>query len=210
MKVLSILVLLAFAPLSFAFAQATAPADSASTIADTAAVNSAARAAMDAAVIDAPVIARTIDTVRRTTQAWALGASFGTPAGLNAVAGYTGTRLFARASGMYLGTSLSGAQLDLGFVVRRNSRLTMTAGPIAGTTHIEIDDTYSHRTLNWSYLGGAFSMQIGGLFGQLGLSWGTGNEHRYEWDPYEGPIESTHPVSNPQLLGQIGYVYEFR
>lgn len=115
---------------------------------------------------------------------WSIGATFGTPGGINLVLGHNFNNDWGlRLSGGYIVTA-SGIQIDglyrLGGETVRNN-LYLGAG---GLSLSSLGD--------WTYVNTGYNLQAGGFDLMLGLSVGSGD------------------YSNPQLLFQIGYVHRFR
>lgn len=67
-----------------------------------------------------------------------LGASLGTPAGLNLMVGYTFDRIFTRLSGMDYGDGLHGVQVEGGIILKRTERTALGIGLMAGSSRIVI------------------------------------------------------------------------
>jgi hypothetical protein len=127
-----------------------------------------------------------------------VGGSLGTPAALHLIGGYYMGPIGARASLGYLGR-LYGAQLNLYRNLTRKEGFSQNLGIAAGYSnipHFVFDENTSRifvdRTMTWTYISAVYDVNVNGIFGEIGLSFGSGS------------------FSNPQLMLQVGYVFEFR
>jgi hypothetical protein len=125
-----------------------------------------------------------------------LGATLGTPSGVNLLAGYSFNGWGARLSGFFLGYALFGAQLDLLKNIGTWRNFSHDIYVAAGFSQSEIyTSTFAggfYDVTYWDYLGVGYSLNWSGFFLSAGLSVGDGT------------------YSSPQVMGQIGYVYDFR
>jgi hypothetical protein len=128
-----------------------------------------------------------------------LGVTLGTPAGIHALGGYYFGDIGLRAHAGYWG-GLYGGQISLVRNLSQGDRMTHSLSLGAGYSHITLQhsrfvawgvEEYT-TTDEWKYVSAAYSVNWHGFFLELGLSVGSGT------------------FSNPQLMGQIGYVYDFR
>jgi hypothetical protein len=121
-----------------------------------------------------------------------LGINFGTPAGLNIAAGYWFGIVGTRLSGMYLGSTISGIQANVGFKMSDNSNRSHVLAAVFGASHLILDeDSYFERERNWTYVGAAYNLNLGGFFLEAGVTVGHGD------------------YSSPQVVLQLGYMYRF-
>lgn len=119
---------------------------------------------------------------------WAFGATLGTPALLNLVVAYNfnddwGLRFSGGYVGSAAGLQLDGTYLLGGDKVRHNLNFGL------GLSGVETGWPYGVK--DWAYLEGGYNLQVWGFDLMLGISVGDGD------------------YTNPQLLGQIGYVHRF-
>ncbi len=112
-----------------------------------------------------------------------LGVTLLTPAGLNLVYGHWFGDFGLRFSGAYFG-GLAGLEIDALHRLSINENVNHSLFWALGS--LVVDNN------NWNYLGFGWLMNLSGFFVQAGLSIGAGD------------------YSSPQLIAQIGYVYEFR
>lgn len=113
---------------------------------------------------------------------FAVGATFGTPGGLNLTVGHYWEEWGARLSGMVLG-DIGGFQLNGLKLIERSGRFEAHAGLAVGAATIGRDE--------WLYIMPTIDANWRGMFLELGLSIGAGD------------------YSNPQLMFQLGYFYRF-
>jgi hypothetical protein len=142
-----------------------------------------------------PTSAKSVDRVKAE-----LGIALGTPSGLNLIlAAHTNDVLF-KISGSYLGNSLFGGQFDIGYKISEFNetyhgiglgfgfaRLTTTEEESYGWDYYEVRTRH-----HWEYVSLNYMLNTFGFYFNAGLSVGSGS------------------FSNPQLMVQIGYAYQFR
>ena len=132
---------------------------------------------------------------------WELGAVFGTPAGLNLIAGYHFEMVGLRFGFGYWGSNLYGAEISIPITLYRGEHSTHDVAIVAWTSSIDAPETeYDyfgesyvttvHKT--FTGIGPAYQVNLNGFSGELGLAFGSGT------------------FSSPQLMLQLGYVYQFR
>lgn len=142
------------------------------------------------------------NVVPRDQQAfWSLGASIGTPGALHIAGAYDIRRFGMRVSAGWIGTAY-GAQCALGYKLRSEDHLSHEVGILVGVSHIDLENTIEDiqngqfvvedNIYDWLYAGVAYTLHLSGIFAEIGLSVGQGT------------------FSNPQLVGQLGYLFEFR
>jgi len=123
-----------------------------------------------------------------------LGATVGTPTGINGAFGYCLNTVGVRVSGMYIKagerSQLSGFQLNFGYRLSDNVNRNHTLAVVGGSTLIR-DSKINVADKRWSYLGVVYNLNSYGFFLEAGLSAGEGS------------------YSSPQLLFQIGYMHRF-
>ncbi|MBE0643932.1 MAG: hypothetical protein IH600_07610 [Bacteroidetes bacterium] len=121
-----------------------------------------------------------------------LGVSVGTPAGLNFMVGHWFGIVGTRLSGMYLGSTISGIQANIGFKLSDNSNRSHVLAAVFGTSHlVEDEGSFFERERNWTYIGAAYNLNLSGFHLEAGLTVGDGN------------------FSSPQIILQLGYMYRF-
>jgi hypothetical protein len=121
-----------------------------------------------------------------------LGASFGTPGGLNLMVGHWFGIVGTRLSGMYLGSTLAGIQGNIGFKLSDNSNRSHALAAVFGTSRlVEDEGTFFERERTWTYIGAAYNLNLGGFHLEAGLTVGDGD------------------FSSPQIVLQLGYMYRF-
>ncbi len=124
-----------------------------------------------------------------------LGVTIGTPASLNLVAGKHFENTMIKASGFYLGDISKGIQLELGYKLAEFARTYHAINIVAGVAELrESNAKYINNYIykSWQYIGVVYNLNTNGFYLQTGLSHSYGD------------------FSSPQLLLQIGYVYQFR
>ena len=126
-----------------------------------------------------------------------LGVTLGTPAGLNVVGAKHFDNLMVKASGFYLGYPVKGIQLELGYKFSEYDRTYNAFNIVAGIAEYgEKERINFHWSIynykSWKYIGIVYNLNTNGFYLQSGLSIGEGD------------------FTNPQLLLQVGYVYQFR
>lgn len=126
------------------------------------------------------------------------GLTLGTPGAFHILGGYYFGPVGTRASIGYL-ASMYGIQVNVYRNLSRSDRFSHNLGIAAGYSHIphiDADPVFGFPTVvgdyHWTYIGAMYDVNINGIFGEIGLSFGSGSFH------------------NPQLMLQVGYVYEFR
>ncbi len=136
-------------------------------------------------VWDSPLVFSQIPAKKFTK--YEVGVTIGMPGLIQPViSGYSRSRFGWRISGMVT-PNVKGFQGNLLFRLVDRKGVSWNAGVAAGHSKISYD---SRQT--WSYGGLTTSLNLYGFFVETGLTWGRGD------------------FSNPQLIGQIGYVYRFR
>lgn len=126
-----------------------------------------------------------------------LGFVIGTPGVTNLViAAHTNDFLFKLTAG-YFDAGSYGAQFDIGYKVFKEDETYQAIGLGTGYSVItnQEEDYYnytSQKRYNWKYLVLDYILNTRGFYLNLGLSAGVGS------------------FPNPQLMFQIGYVYQFR
>ena len=136
-----------------------------------------------------------------------IGATFGTPAALNFVFGKHFDKYMVKASGMYLGRSAKGIQLELGLKLSEFKRTYHAVSLVGGYSYLEYEEKKNYgnninRISEWTYGGLVYNLNTNGFYLQAGLSLGNG-----VYSNETGIIED---MPNPQFIFQIGYVYQFR
>ncbi len=125
-----------------------------------------------------------------------LGASLIMPGGLNIVVGHEHGRFGGRLSVGYIG-SMGGIQGNFLVNLSRRKSFNHHLSIGFGSTYIDTKEYVQYwgeitTSKTWTYVGGFYDLNYGGFFLETGLSIGSGD------------------FSNPQLMLQLGYVYEFR
>jgi len=142
-----------------------------------------------------PMPSRNVDHVKAE-----LGIVLGTPSGLNLILAAHTTDAIFKISGAYLGPTLYGGQFDIGYKFSENKRTYHGVGlgfgfANIGTTEITTNqwNQYEYKERNhWQYVAVNYMLNTYGFYLNAGLSAGSGS------------------FSNPQLMLQIGYAYQFR
>ncbi len=119
-----------------------------------------------------------------------VGISLLTPGGVNIVVGKDFGKFGARLAAGYIGTA-AGIQGNFLFNLSRSKSFNSHLSVGVGSSVIGTSNRYSSSS-TWTYIGGFYDLNYGGFFLETGLSIGSGS------------------YSNPQLMLQLGYVYEFR
>ncbi|HWF45292.1 MAG TPA: hypothetical protein VG537_11680 [Candidatus Kapabacteria bacterium] len=133
---------------------------------------------------------------------WAVGGVLGTPAGGNFVVGSYWEHLGVRLSFGYWGDALAGFELSLPINLYRSEHTSHDIALVLlytqiGTTEQDFDWN-TGLPYNYTFertfagIGPAYQVNLSGFSGELGLTFGSGD------------------FSNPELIFQLGYVYEFR
>lgn len=137
-----------------------------------------------------------------------LGGTIGTPAAINFVFGKHFDKYMVKASGMYLGRTAHGIQLELGLKLSEFKRTYHAVNIIGGYSFLQIESLSQnsgykqYESTEWSYGGIVYNLNTNGFYLQAGLSLGSGI--------YSHPTKGIEDVTNPQFMFQIGYVYQFR
>lgn len=141
-----------------------------------------------------------VERNRVTNSFFALGATVGEPAGLNAHAAFYMWRFVIRGSGMFYGTNALGIQGDVGFSFLNGARVRHSVSFVAGymrrnplfalDPNFPDDKTASLQT--GTYLGGAYELFMDGFFLQAGVGSSIAGE-----------------LKNPVLIFQAGYLFYF-
>ncbi len=136
-----------------------------------------------------------------------IGATFGTPAALNFVFGKHFDKYMVKASGMYLGRSAKGIQLELGLKLSEFKRTYHAVSLVGGYSYLEYEEKKNYgnninRISEWTYGGLVYNLNTNGFYLQAGLSLGNGLATNDLGEIVDMP--------NPQIIFQIGYVYQFR
>ncbi|MDT3739903.1 MAG: hypothetical protein RO257_10440 [Candidatus Kapabacteria bacterium] len=136
-----------------------------------------------------------------------LGGTFGTPAVLNFVIGKHFDKYMVKASGLYLGRSAKGIQLELGLKLSEFKRTYHAISLVGGYSYLEYEekkiyDNNINRISEWTYGGLVYNLNTNGFYLQAGLSLGNGLATNDLGEIVDMP--------NPQIIFQIGYVYQFR
>ncbi|MFZ1729990.1 MAG: hypothetical protein WBQ23_02215 [Bacteroidota bacterium] len=140
--------------------------------------------------IDEPPIAPAPDL--KDASYYELGVNIGTPAGINLAMGKWFGIVGARLSGMYFGDQLAGLQGNIGFKLSDNRKRSHVLAAIFGASHLEENyRTSQQRSLEWTFVGAVYELNLRGFFVQGGLTVGSGD------------------FSSPQAFFQIGYMYRF-
>jgi hypothetical protein len=125
------------------------------------------------------------------------GGTFGTPAVINLVFGKHFDKYMVKASGMYLGSTAKGIQLELGLKLSEFKNTYHAISLVGGYSYIKNKQTSlygyeQYQVSEWMYGGIVYNLNTNGFYLQPGLSIGSGS------------------YNNPQIMIQIGYVYQFR
>lgn len=137
-------------------------------------------------------------TKGKDSTTWSVGATIGTPAGLNIRFGFGNGKSAFHFSGGYWG-NIIGLQINPMLALYSDERTFQYFSGMIGTSHIgDSDLLYSgggyrvvSRPKNWTYLGLGYVLHSRGFLLEAGLSAGLGS------------------FSSPQLMLQIGYVHQF-
>lgn len=136
---------------------------------------------------------------RLTNSFFALGATVGIPAGINAHASLYLWRFVLRGSGMFYNKDFLGVQADVGFSFLNGSRLRHSVSFVGGYTKrnplfaLGSNSTALTETIrSASFLGGAYELFLDGFFLQTGLGFNLSGE-----------------LTNPLLIFQAGYLFYF-
>lgn len=141
-----------------------------------------------------------IERNRDTNSFFAIGATVGQPASLNAHAAFYMWRLVVRGSGMYYGENALGIQGDIGFSFLMGPRVRHTLSFVGGYTRRNplfildpnFPDVKTASLLTGTYLGGAYELFMDGFFVQAGIGNNMGGE-----------------MKSPILIFQAGYLFYF-
>ena len=127
-----------------------------------------------------------------------LGISIGSPAGVQIMSGYYFKGFGIRASAGYIGR-LYGGQINFMLNLKKHENFTSNLSLIAGYSHFDLGeqtDPFGFRIgediREWRYGGITWDANWSGFFLEAGLSAGSGDFH------------------TPQIVFQIGYLYEFK
>ena len=136
-----------------------------------------------------------------------LGGTLGTPAALNFIFGKHFDKYMVKVSGMYLGRTAKGIQLELGLKLSEFKRTYHALSLVGGYSYLEYEEKKNYgyninRIEEWTYGGLVYNLNTNGFYLQAGLSLGNG-----VYSNETGIIED---MPNPQFIFQIGYVYQFR
>jgi hypothetical protein len=131
-----------------------------------------------------------VDTPGSRTSFWVLGGAFGTPGIANLVGGYFFNGWGVRVSGGMIPFSAGGAQIEV--LKNISTSQTFSHNVHAGAGSLFIDNGSFWGVDWWDYLAVGYDLNWHGFYLSGDLSFGDGT------------------YSSPQILGQIGYVYEFR
>lgn len=123
------------------------------------------------------------------------GATVGSPAIINALISYNAFKTGGiRLSGLTGLTDNSGYQIELYYNLSNSKNFESNISVMKGESKfIDVNQNSFFETnyLYWNYYGAAVDLNYYGLFGQFGLSMGSGD------------------FSSPQLMFQLGYVHRF-
>ena len=119
-----------------------------------------------------------------------LGVTLGTPGILNLNAGYFFSKIGVQVSGSYLGSAY-GFQAAFAWKLYDSRSFMHALSGGAGFSSITVDRDLKKETHKWTYGVLSYNLNWYGFFLELGIGVGAGD------------------YSNPQFLGQIGYVYRF-
>lgn len=138
-----------------------------------------------------------------------VGMTVGTPGGLNVNVGIWGPMVL-RASGMYLGTKMTGGEVQMGWALRREGHFKHYVGVQALTSAF---DGGNYRW-EWTGLGPVYGMHWRGLTASLGASIGSGTKKRLlsayrENSSRFSPFEPTKGLGSVMGTAQIGYTFLF-
>jgi hypothetical protein len=125
-----------------------------------------------------------------------LGVLFGTPSGVNLTSAIHANDFIFRLTGMYL-PNVYGIQADFGYKFSEEDYTYHAITLSGGVSRFESGDSYDYyyyyqRYDYWDYIGLNYMLNTRGFLFAVGLSAGSGT------------------FSNPQLMLQIGYSYQFR
>ncbi len=120
-----------------------------------------------------------------------VGGGIGSPAGITLIGGYYFKPLVLRVSGGYWKKGWDGVQGDLGINLSRSSSFAMGVSLVAGRFRANpLNDQGEKQLFVQNYVGLTYDMYLSGFFLQAGLGAGNGD------------------YPNPQVLFQIGYLFE--
>lgn len=145
------------------------------------------------------VVTSDLDARPDPSSYWAVGGTLVTPAGLNLVVAHYSRSLGVRLAAGYWG-SIGGAQIDLAYEMGRRRNFSHHLYLGVGASSVEVEEMVSAgryynvatSTKTWQYVGLGYDVNWNGFFVSSGLNIGSGD------------------FSSPQLMAQIGYVYEIR
>lgn len=122
---------------------------------------------------------------------WVLGGSFGTPGIANLVGGYYFNGWGVRVTGGMLPYSAAGAQIEVLRNISTTQNFSHNVHLTGGSLFIDNGNSFWGYDW-WDYVAIGYDLNWHGFYVSGDLSVGDGT------------------YSSPQILGQIGYVYEFR
>lgn len=123
-------------------------------------------------------------------QYWAVGATFGTPGGLNLNLWYMWSSFGFQLSGGYIGT-VYGTQANLAWKIGDYQKFLHTLFVGAGHSSVTTKENNLEITKRWTYGIVGYNLNWYGFFLELGITLGSGD------------------FKSPQFAGQIGYVHRF-
>jgi hypothetical protein len=118
----------------------------------------------------------------------AFGIAIGTPGGLGLAAAYHQQGFGARFSLMALPEDF-GLQTSMLQQIAKTGPMEFKVGLISGFSYVGGDRSTNYEDYSWLYTGPAASIELFGMFTEVGLSFGFGS------------------YSNPQVMYQLGYAY---
>lgn len=142
-----------------------------------------------------------VERNRVTNSFFALGATIGEPASLNAHAAFYMWRFIVRGSGMFYGPNAMGIQGDLGFSFLNGARVRHSVSFVAGYARrnplfVGLDPNFPNDKTavlqTGTYLGVAYELFMDGFFVQAGVGNNMGGE-----------------MKSPILIFQAGYLFAF-